>query len=50
MTDKKNNDQDKEAVKKKIEELIKKKSDENSALKKLLDGLTKSDPFTNKDI
>jgi len=50
MTDKKNIDQDKEPVKKKIEELIKKKSDENSALQKLLDGLTKSGSSTKKDI
>lgn len=50
MTVKKNNEPDKELIKRKIEELIKKKSNENSALKKLLDSLTKTGSSTNKDI
>ena len=37
------NNTDQEPLKKKLEELIKKKSDENTALKKLLDGLNKAD-------
>ena len=49
MPDKKNNELDKEPLKRKIKELIKKKSDENSALKKLLDGLNKPDSSLKKD-
>lgn len=36
-------ERDQEPLKRKLEDLIKKKSEENNALKKLLDGLNKSE-------
>lgn len=39
----KNEDTEQEPLKRKLEDLIKKKSEENTALKKLLDGLNKSE-------
>ena len=38
-----------EPLKRKLEDLIKKKSDENHALKKLLDGLKKADSYSQKE-
>ena len=49
MADKKNQEPDSEQIEKKIEELIKKKSDENTALQKLLEGLEKSGSSTEKE-
>jgi len=44
MPKKENNEEiAQEPLKRKLENLIKKKSDENTALKKLLDGLNKTD-------
>lgn len=50
MSNNENNDLEKEPLKKKLEDLIRKKSDENNALKKLLEGLNKtaSPPKNNK--
>jgi len=50
MGNKKNQKPDEEQIEKKIEELIKKKSDENTALQKLLEGLEKSGSSTKKKI
>jgi hypothetical protein len=45
----KNENAEQEPLKQKLEDLIKKKSDENSALKKLLDGLNKADDRENHE-
>jgi len=49
MPDNKDKELDKEPLKRKIKELIKKKSNENSELKKLLEGLNKPDSSLKKD-
>jgi hypothetical protein len=48
LTNKKQN-QKKEPLKERIEELIRRKSEENEALKKLLDGLNQSGSDVEKD-
>jgi hypothetical protein len=45
----KNEDAEQEPLKQKLEDLIKKKSDENTALKKLLDSLNYTDPRSHKE-
>lgn len=42
-------EKEEETLKKKLEDLIRKKSDENTALKKLLEGLNKSDSSGNQN-
>ena len=50
MPQKTNNEEiEQEPLKRKLEDLIKKKSDENSALKKLLDGLNNADSTSKKE-
>lgn len=49
MPNKKINNKGQEPLQKKLEELIKKKSDENIALKKLLDGLNKAESSSKKE-
>jgi len=44
-----NNEIEQEPLKRKLENLIKKKSNENSALKKLLDGLNNIDSYSKKE-
>lgn len=44
-----NKKSDQEPLKRKLEDLIRKKSEENNALKKLLDGLKKSESSAKKE-